>query len=155
MIRIKHKLLTLLILAGLVAPVLLPIRAHALQNDPTTGSGTSVATAPTAKSGCSPNDPTCSTTSGDCKGDGTIESLNEKNCGIISYIVIITNVLSALVGVIIVTMIIWGGIQYSSAGSDPSKVQAARQKISNALVALVLFVFGFAIVQWLIPGGIF
>lgn len=106
-------------------------------------------------SGCSSLDPTCTPTGGDCKGDGTIESVNEKNCGIISYIVIITNVLSALVGVIIVTMIIWGGIQYSSAGADPSKVQAAKQKIFNALLALVLFVFGFAIVQWLIPGGIF
>lgn len=105
--------------------------------------------------GCSSLDPTCTPTGGDCKGNGTIESVNEKNCGIISYIVIITNVLSALVGVIIVAMIIWGGIQYSTAGADASKVQAAKQKIINALVALVLFVFGFTIVQWLIPGGLF
>jgi hypothetical protein len=105
--------------------------------------------------GCTSLDPTCTPTGGDCKGDGTIESVDEKNCGIISYIVIITNVLSALVGVIIVTMIVWGGIQYSTAGADASKVTAAKQKIINALIALVLFVFGFAIVQWLIPGGIF
>lgn len=160
MIRIKHKLLTLLMLAGLIAPVFLPIKAHAILNDSTTGAG-SATTSTTASTGtaksstCAPNDPTCASTSGDCKGDGTIESVNEKNCGIISYIVIITNVLSALVGVIIVTMIIWGGIQYSTAGADASKVQAAKQKIINALVALVLFVFGFAIVQWLIPGGLF
>lgn len=105
--------------------------------------------------GCSSLDPTCTPTDGDCSGDGTVESLNEENCGIISYIVIITNVLSALVGVIIVAMIIWGGIQYSTAGADASKVQAAKQKIVNALIALLLFVFGFAIVQWLIPGGLF
>jgi hypothetical protein len=94
------------------------------------------------------------TVSDDCD-QPNVESLNEKNCGIIGYIVTITNFLSALVGVVIVAMIILGGIQYSMAGADPSKVQAAKQKIFNALLALVLFIFGFALVQWLIPGGLF
>ena len=98
------------------------------------GAGTSVST----------DDPT---TSDDCK------SLT--NCGILKYVTRITNVLSGIAGLIIVSMIIIGGIQYSTAGPDPSKVQAARTKIFNALLALVFFVFGFAILQWLIPGGIF
>lgn len=103
---------------------------------------------------CSSTDPTCATASGDCSAD-TIEQIDEKNCNIIKYIVVITNVLSGIVGVVIVAMLIWGGIQYSAAGADASKVQAAKQKITNALLALLLFVFGFSIVQWLIPGGIF
>lgn len=87
------------------------------------------------------------TTSDDCSTDD--------KCGIITYIGVITNALSAIVGVVIIAMIIIGGIQYSAAGADPNKVQAAKKKIYNALLALLLFIFGFAIVQWLVPGGIF
>ena len=105
---------------------------------------------------CNSLDPTatCATANGDCNA-GSIDKINKDNCGIVKYIILITNALSAIVGIVIVTMIIIGGIQYSTAGPDPSKVQAARKKISNALLALVLFVFGFSILQWLIPGGIF
>lgn len=89
----------------------------------------------------------------DCKGK--YERLDENNCEVLSMITLITNVLAGLAGVVIVAMIIVGGIQYSMAGADPSKVQAARHKISNALLALLLLVFGFAIIQWLVPGGLF
>ncbi len=92
-------------------------------------------------------------TEGDCKD--SFDQLNSENCGILKYIVLITNVLSGLAATIIVAMIILGGIQYSAAGADPSKVQAAKQKIYNALLALVLLVFGYAILQYLVPGGIF
>lgn len=90
----------------------------------------------------------------DCSADSTAD-LDSSNCGIIDWIVKITNALAALAGTIIVAMIIWGGIQYSMAGADPSKVQAAKKKIVSALTALLLLVFGFSIVQWLVPGGLF
>lgn len=89
----------------------------------------------------------------DCKD--TYENLDESNCGIIEYVLLISNVLAGIAGLVIVGAMIWGGIQYSMAGADPSKVQAAKQKIINALIALLLFVFGFALIQWLVPGGIF
>lgn len=90
----------------------------------------------------------------DCKAD-SFDKLSGKNCGILRYIFLITNVLSGIAATVIVAMMIVGGIQYSAAGADPSKIQAAKQKITNALVALVLFVFGFALIQWLVPGGLF
>lgn len=83
------------------------------------------------------------------------ENLDGSNCGILRYILLITNVLSGIAGTVIVIMIIVGGIQYSASGADASKVQAAKQKIYNALIALLLFIFGFGIVQWLVPGGVF
>lgn len=94
------------------------------------------------------------TKSNDCKAS-SFSQLNSNNCGIIKMVIVITNAMSALVGVVIVAMLVWGGIQYSSAGADPSKVQAAKQKIINAIIALVLFIFGYALLQWLVPGGIF
>lgn len=67
----------------------------------------------------------------------------------------IVNFLSAGIGVVVVIMIIIGGIQYITAGDNPSAVTAAKQRIGNALLALVIFLFTFAFLQWLIPGGVF
>lgn len=76
------------------------------------------------------------------------------DCEVVDIVVVITNTLAALAATVIVAMIIWGGIQYSMAGADPAKVQAAKQKVINALIALMLLVFGFSIIQWLVPGGL-
>ncbi len=84
--------------------------------------------------------------------NGTITA---SNCGIVAYLQLFINVLSGLVGIVIVIMIIWGGIEYSSAGNDPQKVGAAKSKISNALLALVVFIFMYSFLQWVVPGGIF
>lgn len=63
--------------------------------------------------------------------------------------------LSAAVGVVVITSIVVGGIQYSSAGSDPQKVAGARKLIGKAIVGLVTYIFLFALLQWLIPGGVY
>lgn len=85
-----------------------------------------------------------------CKGD----NLSSKNCGIIAYIALFVRFLSAAVGIVVVTMITVGGIQYSSARDNPQATQAARGKIYNAILALVVYMFMFAFLQWLVPGGI-
>lgn len=81
-------------------------------------------------------------------------SLNAGNCAIIRYLTLFTRILSGIVGIVIVIMIIFGGIQYSMATDDPQKIQAARTKITNALLALLVFLFMFAFLQWLVPGGV-
>jgi exosortase/archaeosortase len=58
-------------------------------------------------------------------------------------------------GLIVSIMIVIGGIQYITAGSEPQKVAAAKGRIANAIVALFAFAFMYAILQWLVPGGIF
>lgn len=83
------------------------------------------------------------------------ESLNADNCGIISYIVVSINILTGIVGIIVVIMIVVGGIQYSSAAGDPNGVAAAKKKIYNALLALVAYLFVYSFLQWLVPGGVF
>lgn len=88
--------------------------------------------------------------SGDCS-----ESLHPDQCGITAVIRLIADALSVVVGVIIVAMIVVGGIQYSSAGSNPQAVSAAKKKISQALLALLIYFFLFAFLQWLVPGGVF
>lgn len=87
----------------------------------------------------------------DCKEEPTTAD----NCGIIKYILIFTDTLAVATGIVIVIMIVAGGIQYSAARDNPQAVAAARGKIINAVMALVFFVFAFALLQWLIPGGMF
>jgi uncharacterized membrane protein len=67
----------------------------------------------------------------------------------------IINALSAGVAIIVVIMITVGGIQYMTAGGSPEAVTKAKQRITNALLALLAFLLTFAFLQWLIPGGIF
>lgn len=70
------------------------------------------------------------------------------------YIQPFVNFLAALVGVGVVVSIVIGGIQYSSSAGDPSKVTAAKKRIFNAIVALITFLFLYALLNFLIPGGL-
>ena len=81
------------------------------------------------------------------------ESLAADKCGITAVIINITNLLSALVGVVTIIMIIIGGIQYSASSGDPNAANAAKKRITNALLALVIFGFIYAFLQWVVPGG--
>ncbi len=91
------------------------------------------------------------TVKNDCNDSAT---LTKDNCAIIKYIVILIQVLSVIVGVVVVTVIIIGGIQYSASADDPQAVAAAKKRIINAIIAIVLYFFGFALLQFLVPGGI-
>jgi hypothetical protein len=76
-----------------------------------------------------------------------------------NYIVImakwIVNILSAVVGVVVVGAIVFAGIQYSSSAGDPGKTAQAKNRIINAIIALIAYMFLFVALQWLIPGGLF
>ena len=71
-----------------------------------------------------------------------------------NYLTPFIKFLSASVGIIVVISIIIGAIQYSSAGGEAQKVAAARNRIKNAILALIVFLFLYAILQWVMPSGI-
>lgn len=99
--------------------------------------------------GCGKDDEGCKTDP-DCNED----DLTPENCGILDILLKLINALSALVGVVIVALIVVGGIQYSAAGDNPQSTAAAKKRIMNAIIALIMFVFMTAFLQWLIPGGV-
>jgi len=78
-----------------------------------------------------------------------------KNSRIVQDLNDIVSVLSGLVGIAVVGTIILGGIQYSAAGDKPEALQKAKQRITNGLLALGVFLLIFAFLQWIIPGGAF
>lgn len=94
------------------------------------------------------------TGSGSLEADCKSTNINKDNCGIVAYLVGFIKFLSGLVGIVVVIMIALGGIQYTMAKDDPQAVSAAKERIKNALIALVAYLFLFSFLQWLVPGGI-
>lgn len=80
--------------------------------------------------------------------------LTASNCGITRYLILLINVLSGLVGITVVGVMIFAGIQYSTSSGDPSAAAAAKKRISNAVLALVLFATMYGFLQWVVPGGV-
>lgn len=63
---------------------------------------------------------------------------------------IILNVIEALlyiVGYITLAMIIWGGFKYMLGGDNPSKVEAAKKTIVNAIIGLIISIFSIIIIN--------
>jgi hypothetical protein len=65
------------------------------------------------------------------------------------------NIIVDFLSIGVIGSIILGGIQYAMAGDSPEAVNKAKQRITNASIALLAYMFVFAFLQWLIPGGIF
>ncbi len=57
------------------------------------------------------------------------------------------------VGFVIVIVVIIAGIRYSASGGDPQKAAAAKKMIANAILAMVTYLFLYAILRWLLPGN--
>lgn len=84
----------------------------------------------------------------------TCQATDPEN-GVYKWLKTSINFLSAIVGVVVVMMIVMGGIQYSTAGSDPKRIAGAKARVYSAILALVFYLFMFSFLQWLVPGGIF
>lgn len=99
---------------------------------------------------CTGNSPDC------CNGVRVSVDVGctESDNPILGYLGGIINFLMGGVLLVVTAMIIVGGIQYITAGGVPQKLEAARKRIINAVIALVTFLFLYGILQWLIPGGI-
>lgn len=97
-------------------------------------------------------------TSTPCKNTGSTAA-GIKRCiddnKIIDRLNDIINFLTVGVAVIVVIAIIIGGIQYMLAGDNAQAVTNAKQRITNALIALAAFLLIAAFLQWLVPGGVF
>lgn len=67
---------------------------------------------------------------------------------------IINKFLAPLAALAVVIGLIWGAIGYSMSAGDASKVAEAKDRIQKALIGLVAFIFLYALLNWLIPGGL-
>ena len=61
---------------------------------------------------------------------------------------------TVLIGVFAVISIIVAGIQYASSADDPGKVTKAKDRIFQTVLGLLAYIFLFALLNYLIPGGL-
>lgn len=73
---------------------------------------------------------------------------------IYDYLSAVIKFLSAGVGLVVVLMIVVSGIQYITSAGNPQGIEAAKKRLTNAIIALLLYIFMAAILNFLIPGGI-
>jgi len=152
--NISLYIITLLILVTATLAVLVPVGVSAI----TCPDGSFLPDA--EANNCPPASGSSSTGDGnyieaDCQGENIqAGQTGENSCRILDYLVLFINVLSGLVGIIVVGSIIFAGIQYSTSGGDPSKVSAAKDRIRNAVIALVFFIFMYGFLDYLVPGGV-
>lgn len=95
----------------------------------------------------------CGSTAG-VTSQTTIDNIGKCNHFIDTYINPAVKVLTALVGITAVVSIILGGIQYSTSADDSGEVTKAKQRIFNTVLGLVAYVFLIALLNYLVPGGI-
>lgn len=85
-----------------------------------------------------------------CKG----QSCTAPDCSaIIDVTFAVIRFLSAGVGLVIVGSLIFAGIQYSGSRGDPKAVEMAQMRIRSTVVALIIFIFAYAILNYVIPTG--
>lgn len=136
--------LTILVLAGVVCSIYKTAAVYAADPAPLQQAENQVA---------------ANNTCNDTTTNGVVDQSKVQSCitqtPVWNDIQTIVNVLSAGVAVVVTGVIILGGVQYTIAGDNPQALTAARQRIINGLIALFAFLFIWAFLQWLIPGGIF
>lgn len=121
----------------------------------TISENTSTTTASTTCTGGGLSIPNCNGDSYYQCAPGTPLADCVKSNPIMAWLTFFINVISAVIGVGAIIMVIFAGIQYSAARDNPQAIQAAKQKLINVLIGLAAFVFMYAFLQWLIPGGVF
>jgi hypothetical protein len=62
--------------------------------------------------------------------------------------------LSNGVGLVLIGSLIFGGIQYTTSRGDPQATAIAVNRIRSVMGALLLFIFAYALLNYLIPGNI-
>jgi len=90
-----------------------------------------------------------------CQGS-KCKSTNKDGCSaLLDAVFAIIRFLSAGVGIVVIASVVWAGVQYSSAGDDPQAVSKAKDRIKNSAYALLMYIFAYAILNYIIPGGFF
>ncbi|MDB5168785.1 MAG: hypothetical protein JWO41_141 [Candidatus Saccharibacteria bacterium] len=80
-----------------------------------------------------------------CRGKGN--PILDASFGILRF-------LSAGVGLIVIGSIVFAGIQYSASRGDPQATAAAINRIQSSVIALLIYIFGFAFLNYILPAGI-
>ncbi|MGB9706519.1 MAG: pilin [Microgenomates group bacterium] len=57
----------------------------------------------------------------------------------------------SVTGLVLLAMLLWGGIQWMTAGGDKEQMTKAQGRITSALIGFVIFMSVFAIINFIAP----
>ena len=102
-------------------------------------------------------DDSCGTPTSIIKCDTIVDKDGKtiKNNGIVVLLTMAIKIMTGLVGAIAVVMLIYAGLIYATAADSQEKVKQSKEYITNVVIGLLLYIFLFAILNYLIPGGVF
>lgn len=78
-----------------------------------------------------------------------------ESSGIWLLIIWIINILTVGVGIAAVGAIAFAGFLYATARDDSGQTKKAIEMIRNTMIGLLVYIFMYAAIQYLIPGGVF
>lgn len=87
----------------------------------------------------------CKSTKGSAPGANTVTNL----------LLTIIDFMAVGVGLAVVGGIVFGALRYSSANGNAAQAQQGITFIVNSVIGLVLFILMYAIINFLVPGGLF
>ena len=94
-----------------------------------------------------------------CNGVSTsviaCDSAQSENSSVWGLLIAVINFLAVGVGIAVVGGIIWGGMLYASSNGNTNKSKQGVTVIVNSIIGLLLFMFTYAIVDYMVPGGFF
>ncbi len=64
------------------------------------------------------------------------------------------NFLTAGIGFILTILLVVAGIRYTLARGNPQESAGAKSMIEKVVISVILYLFAFALINWLIPGGL-
>lgn len=91
-----------------------------------------------------------------CGGAETsiISCSGEGEDAIFGIIAMVIKIMTGLIGLIAVAAVVFGAVLYGSAGDSPENIKKAKGIWMNVFIGLVLFAFMSALLNFIIPGGV-
>ena len=149
---IKQKIITTLLGTSLVfAGASLPVSSAVAAN--CGGAKTAIITCTENNKGVCPNGDK-KDVGEDCS-DGSKAKADVTNNGVWALLIMAINILTAGIGIAAVGGVIYGAIMYTTAGDNEGQIKQAKEIIRNVVIGLILYVAMYALLQFIIPGGIF
>jgi len=78
-----------------------------------------------------------------------------KDNGVWGLLLLAINIMTAGIGVVAVGGIVYGSVLYASAGDKAEQVKKAIGVITNVVIGVFAYIAMYALLQFLIPGGVF
>jgi hypothetical protein len=83
-----------------------------------------------------------------------VEPITPSRQNLPTIITTVVNFALAIVGIIAVVYLIWGGVTYITAGGDAEKAGKGRTTITNAIIGIVIIIAALAIYNGVLEGAV-